>query len=91
MTYRRCRRAGTGEGVKSNEQQWRVNIPEELAEAFAGDLKDRGMPQREGTIRLMRFYLGLDPDLRALVLGTLTPHRTAALARLILKQLGRRK
>lgn len=73
--------------MKSNERQWRANIPDDLAEQFVADMESRGMTNREGTIRLMRLYLSLEPDVRTLGMSELTPERKAMLARAVLRQM----
>jgi hypothetical protein len=77
--------------VKKHERPWRVNLPEDLIDAFQEDLEARGMTQREGTIRLIRLYLSLDQDVRGLGMGVLTPERTGQLATLILQDMARGK
>jgi hypothetical protein len=81
----------TSDDVKERDQPWRVDIPQELHANFVNSLKRLGMSQREATIRLFRWYLAQDPDVQALVMQQLTPERTAALARLILREMGRKR
>jgi hypothetical protein len=73
--------------VKPHLKPWRTDIDGKLAGDFAAELKRLGQTQRAGTERLMRTFLGLDPDVRAMMLQILTPDRTALLAKLILKEL----
>jgi hypothetical protein len=75
--------------VKSNQRQWRVDLDEDLVQSFTDALDRLGMTQKEGTKRLMQFYLRLDPDVQALVMQQLTPQRSAMLAKLILRQIGK--
>lgn len=76
-------------GVKSNLKPWRTDIDGKLAEAYAAELKRLGQTQRAGTERLMRTFLELDADVRAMMLELLTPERKALLARMILRQMGK--
>jgi hypothetical protein len=45
------------------------------------------MTQREATLRVIRTFLGLPADVRALML---TPELTAKVARMVLRELGRK-
>jgi hypothetical protein len=87
-TYLRHSPGSKPPGVKPHLKPWRTDIDGQLAKDYAAELKRLGMTQRAGTERLMRSFLGLDPDVRAMLLQILTPERTALLAKRILREMG---
>jgi hypothetical protein len=65
-------------------------LPEDLLDRFTAEIEARGMTQREATLRVIRTFLSLPPDVRALMLGVLTPELTAKVSRMVLRELGRK-
>jgi hypothetical protein len=76
--------------VPKHQRQWRVDLDEDIVQGFTEALERLGMTQKEGTKRLIQFYLAQDPDVQAMVMQQLTPERTALLAKLILREMSRR-
>ncbi len=76
--------------MNPHPKAWRVDIDRELADKFASELDRLGMHQKSGTERLIRTFLAMPADVRALMLQLLTPELTGKVARVLLRELGKR-
>ncbi len=70
-------------------RQWRNDIDEAVLDGFADVTERLGQTQREALERLMKFFIGCDPDVQTMMLQVLTPARRAKLARLILREMSK--
>lgn len=69
----------------SNEAQFRVNLDENLKEAVDSVLERQGTTQKEGITRLFKWFVALDRNTQALILGQVEGDGARALAMHVLK------
>lgn len=77
--------------VNRRQRPWRTDVDEEVLERFVENIERLGITQKAATERLMRRFNAQDQDVQALWMQLLTPEREAALARIILREMARRK
>jgi hypothetical protein len=77
--------------TKRDERPWRVDLSESILDGFQASVDRLGMTQKEATRRLLMWFATQDVDVQALIMQQLSPERTAELARIILRDMGKRK
>jgi hypothetical protein len=69
------------------EEQFRVNIDGKIKESLDAVYERQGTSQKEGTTRLFKWFVALDPELQAMILGQIHGSGRTALIHAIMEKM----